>query len=234
MATSPLTLSRFQLNNLAEVCAIGTDRLHTAADHLNSASLVLAKDKVDAMLAESVGKQAGEQLSQFLFGVLASYRQNPNEADTVLRRITDYAASHPDEKGMGSWPACRPALELLLGSQSVKLSAKALDVSYDFERVYIGGRFLTTVRPVFDEARMKIMGAAIVQTLRVEFFSGDASPSNLSIAMDRRDIEQLRNSCDEALRKSDVAYRTARDEWGIPAVISGSEGDHSPDEGHLT
>ena len=234
MPTSPPTLSKFQLSNLVEVCAIGPGGLSAAADRLDAADLVLAKGKVDSMLAESVGVSAGEELSRFLFGVMANYRQNPDVADAVLQRITDYAASHPDERGMVSWPACRPAVERLLGSQSIKLAAKAIDVSYDFERVYGGGRFLTTMRPVFDEERIEIMGVAVVQTLRIEFFSGDAAPANLSIAMDRLDIKQLRRSCDEALRKSDVAYRTATEGWGIPTVISGDSEDEAPTDGQLT
>ena len=92
-------------------------------------------------------------------------------------------------------------------TQSVSLAAKALDISYDFEIVFLTGRWLcTSVRPVFDDDREGIVAPAIVQTLRLEFLASNGIRSNISIAMDADDIKQLRReSRDPAYKKGRIA-----------------------------
>lgn len=223
MSTPSPTLTQNQMSNLAKVCSIGADGVQAAADAVEGAGFVLAKVQIEKLISEAVGEQAGNELATFLFGVTVGSRQDPAVPDMILRRISDYMATQPADSPYRAWDACRPHLARLLGSQSVRLAAKAVDVSYDFERIYLQGRFVTSMRPVFDEAREEIMGAAIVQTLRLEYFSGNEAPTTLSIALDRADIEQLRQSCDEALRKGTAASRQATVQWKLPVIMSGED-----------
>ena len=101
------------------------------------------------------------------------------------------------------------------------LAAKAIDISYDFERVYITGRLLTSVRPVFDDPREEIIGWTVVQTLRLEFVAANGDQSSISIAMDADDIRQLKKECDVALVKAEKARAEMESKLRVDAIITG-------------
>jgi hypothetical protein len=107
--------------------------------------------------------------------------------------------------------------------RSIGAAAKALDVSYDFERIYTAGRFLTSVRPIFDDARERILGTTVVQTLRLEYSLSNGDPGSLSFALDKADIRQLMQSCAEALRKADITLHDLKNVWGIPTIMPGED-----------
>lgn len=213
-------LSRSQQDNLAAVCKIGSVALQAVADELESAGFVISKDKITDLMDKTVGPDRGAELAGFVFGVVAGYRRNKDAAKAALRTIDQFVASGGEPDGpLSTWAACRPALERLLSSESVRLAAKALDVSYDFERVYMDGRFLTSLRPVFDEGREVIKGATVVQTLRLDYLASDGLQATLSLALDSTDIENLKQSCDDALKKAEAILNKATEEWKLPTIM---------------
>ncbi len=215
-------LTAYQKRNLAEVCAIGSESLRKVADGLEAQGLLLAKTRIEEVINEIVGDGQGSELSSFLFGLIVGVRQDETAVERMLTTISEFvSSSNAEDVRYEAWPSCRPEIVRLLGSQSIRLATKALEVSYDFERIFMNARFLTSIRPVFDEDRENIMGAAIVQTLRLDYFAAAGGEITLSIAMDRADIERLRMSCDQALRKAQAAYHKTASEWGLPTIMSG-------------
>jgi hypothetical protein len=224
MAAQGPRLSRSQEENLAAICAIGKDGLQRVADRLQAGGLLIHRSKIEEIITGQVGQELGPELARFVFGIAIGFRQDSSAPEAMLDRINAMVEQLPDrDVRFPGWKDCQVLLAQLLTSRSVRLAAKALEVSYDFERLYQAGRFLTTLRPVFDEMRQEILGATIVQTLRLEFFSAPGDLSSISIALDRGDIEQLRRSCDEALRKADITYEKASTVWGLPTVIPGED-----------
>ena len=215
-------LSRTQQDGIASICAIGADKLSRVAARLNQVDLMIDKGRIQAVMVEEVGKAEGEELLQFLFALAVGARQDRSAPFATLDRISSFVRQRQQEdERLAVWPECQPVLAELLNSNSIRAAAKALDVSYDFERVYQAGRFITSVRPIFDDARERILGAAIVHTLRLEYTAVTGEFSTISISLDGGDIEQLQQSCAEALRKGAIAANDAETSWGLPTFIPG-------------
>ena len=85
------------------------------------------------------------------------------------------------------------------------LSAKALDISYDFERVYASARFLTNIRPVYTEEHDAIIGATVVHTLRLDYVAANGEDGSISLAIDQDDIIKLQDACKDAVSKASLA-----------------------------
>jgi hypothetical protein len=223
MAQQP-RLTQSQEESLKAICAVGRDGLQRVATALMARGLTISRQKIQQLMIDELGDEPGQVLANFLFGVVIGAREDSLAPNHTLRRINDIIVADDErEIKFPGWDACLPALTDLLESRSIRLSEKALSVSYDFERVYQAGRFLTTVRPIYDDTRQEILGATIVQTLRLEFFSSSGESSNLSIALDRADIEELKRSCEDALRKADVAFQKVSGEWRLPTIMPGHE-----------
>jgi hypothetical protein len=217
-------LSDSQKRDIAVACAIGGSRLDLLAAKVASQKVTIRRSKIEAILQDELGQEQGEALAHLVFGIAGTFRRSDATAKGVLDNLTSSinALSNDDPRFL-TWDACRPGLERLLATQSVYLSAKAIDISYDFERVYITGRLLTSVRPVFDEPRQEIKGSTIVQTLRVEFVAPNGDQSSISIALDADDIKQLRKECDQALSKAEKAKAEMQRRFELEAIIPGEE-----------
>lgn len=217
-------LSPSQRDDLAAVCEIGAAPLEKIAAKIDVQKLTISRSKIETVLRENLGPEKGAAVARVAFGIAASFRRTVSTAHEVLDRITPTieAVSQEDSR-LKAWAACRVGLERLLATQSVSLAAKALDISYDFERVYIAGRLLTSIRPVFDDPRENIMGSTIVQTLRIEFVAANGDQASISIALDADDIKQLMNECKRAINKAAKAKNEMEIKFGLDAIIPGEE-----------
>lgn len=136
---------------------------------------------------------------------------------------TAISSSSDKDERLAAWSECGDALKELLNSRSLRLAAKALDISYDFERVYVAGRVLTSVRPVFNDDRNDIVGSTVVQTLRLEFLAPDGDQSNISVAMDMEDLRRLQEECKRAIEKARIARDRIEKDSRMEAIIPGEE-----------
>lgn len=224
MALPRIRLSPAQRDDLAVICRLGKDRLSEVAEVIEGLKSTIKRDKIDAALRETVRSEtAARALSRFLFGLAGAFRQNlstPEESIEAVSRAVDEARDSRFE----NWEQCRPAITRLLKNQSVSLAAKALNISYDFERLYIAGRLVTSIRPVFDDPREEILGSTIVQTLRIEFADSGGHHRSISIAMDLDDIQQLLKSCQSALKKAAKAKSLMEDGRRLlEAIVPGED-----------
>lgn len=217
-------LTPSQRADLAIACEIGAEKLALIADRVTSGQLTIRRSKIEAVICEEVGEDRGAALGRLVFGIAGTFRRSMSTPAEFLGRLdVSMAPGSSDADRLAAWPDCRPALQRLLETQSVILAAKALDVSYDFERVYLAGRLLTSVRPIFDEPREEIVGSTVVQTLRVEFFAPNGDQSSISIALDAEDINKLKEECERAISKAEKAKEKIEKDCGIEAIIPGEE-----------
>src|SRR5206468_2991943 len=100
------------------------------------------------------------------------------------------------------------------------LYAKARDLAFDFERLYTRARILTDIRPIYDDPRNAIVGADIIQSLRLDYVSSDGDTKTITIALDIPDLEQLKKCCEDALQKSEVARKLIEGS-GLEVVLPG-------------
>jgi hypothetical protein len=98
---------------------------------------------------------------------------------------------------------------------SLRLTAKASDVSTDAQHVFYTAKILTDARPVFNESGTEIEAAVIIHNLLIHY--GDASDhKNFFVTLDANDVKELRLVLDRAdakakalqsiLKRSGVSY----------------------------
>jgi len=107
-------------------------------------------------------------------------------------------------------------LRVLLSVKSIALSNKAYSLRAEQERIFLDGRVLTDVRPVFAEDLNDPLPAALIcHTLRLTYeVAGKAENQEFFLAMGSKDLESLKDALERAMKKSMVLKKT------IPSVVS--------------
>lgn len=110
----------------------------------------------------------------------------------------------------------------LLDSKSIYYSAKALDLAFDREKIFTRSRILTDIRPVFTDDVDEVVGAVVVQALRIDYFSEDGIHS-ISLSLGSKDVAALLRACQRAVLKSQENVALARRLGSIDAFAAGDE-----------
>jgi hypothetical protein len=222
MAVKRSRLTNSQEESVAAICEIGPSKLKQIFSRLETHDLIISVEEIRSLIIDNVGADLGEHLATFLFGVAVAHRRDEASPATTLQSISELVKKSPKVPNIDVWEACQPIVESLLNSRSLRAATKALSVAYDFERLYLDGRFLTSMRPIFDPPREEIIGAVVVQTLRLEYTSTDGGRSTISLALDKADLEQLKTSCERALKKAQTLKRSTT-KWALPTFSPGEK-----------
>ena len=121
------------------------------------------------------------------------------------------------EEDWKKWATVSSPLKELFELDTVRLSAKALDLSYEHTQLLQRARIVTDIRPVFNKDASQLCGTVISHSLLLRF---DDPQGNhvLNLAVDETDIKDLVKQCERALAKS----KTARDRLegaSIPTIM---------------
>jgi hypothetical protein len=224
MLAPRIRLTAAHKDELALACELGPGKLKAIAHAIDAAEFTIRRSQIEETIKAQIGPEKGVVLARLLFGIAGIFRRTSLSAADALDRVEQSLNKDDSEDTrFGNWNECRAQLKLILETRSLSLAAKALDISYDFERVYLAGRLLTSVRPVFDEQRNEIFGSTIVQTLRLEFLAPNGDQSSISVAMDLDDIHKLRDECQRAINKAATAKARVERDCGFEAIIPGEE-----------
>ncbi|MBL4692303.1 MAG: hypothetical protein JKY92_03140 [Magnetovibrio sp.] len=90
------------------------------------------------------------------------------------------------------------------------------------ENMLTDSSIITDIRPVFNDSRSGILGSIITFTMMLELSSQD-SDKRVSIAMDLKDVEELKRSCEMAIEKGKEAQSVMQDKCGFDTFIMGEE-----------
>ena len=217
-------LTPSQADDIAIVCELGPAGILAAKQRVDAGSPTIRQTSASDLLDADLPANVGPSLTNVVFGLSSLWSRDPGKVSEVLSEITKaISRDYGKDSRFSNWDECVPALEELFRSDSIFLSAKAADISYDFERVLTASRVLTSLRPVYDPSRTNIVGVTVVQTLRLEFISSDGRPSNLSFALDIDDLTELRDACEDGLTKLRLAKETANNKWSLEAIVVGDD-----------
>ena len=203
---------------------MGAEGLRLAKSRIDAQEITVKYKSVLELLSQSLSPATAAALKNVVFGLSSAWSRDLSKVQDVvdaLSRALD--AEYHNDIRFAKWRECIQPLVELFNTESVFLSAKAIDVSYDFERVLTSCRVLTSMRPVYNVARSDILGVTVVQTLRLEYVSSEGISSNISIALDIDDLENLRNACIDGLKKAELARESAEEKWSIEAIVAGEE-----------
>lgn len=99
-------------------------------------------------------------------------------------------------------------LASLLGLRAIDLSAKALSVLFEQQRVFQAARVLTDIRPVFNYDALELpTSAVLIHNLKIEYLE-DGEAKEFFVAMDRKDLRKLQDVLERANHK-EVSIKTA-------------------------
>jgi hypothetical protein len=154
-----------------------------------------------------------ESVQAIVLVVLSLYAQLKFHGWTIGDLATGVSSSEdlplaadegPEEVDMAARLADR--LKVLLGLQSVVTTARALDLLTENEHLFHSARVLTDIRPVFsDDPKEAPKGALVTETLKVEYFD-EGTINSLYLALSRAELQNLRDTVDRALAKSDTVH----------------------------
>lgn len=93
-------------------------------------------------------------------------------------------------------------IEATLGSAAILHRAKAYLLQLEHDRVYLGARVITQLRPIFDDdATQGPRGAIMTHVLRVDTFARGQRGESFYFGMDDDDLDELKAVVDRAIDK---------------------------------
>lgn len=225
-----LEIGETQLADLKRVCSLGPDVVAAIGDRLeNLQKPTLRPGQLIEIIQDTLNgnSEAAESVCRQSLALNGLMRQAGLSLDKIASGIDNAIEEFAEEEPQLSkdWKLCRDAFLRVVSTRAARLTAKAIDLSYDFANLFRRGRILTDVRPLFNQSNDDIEGVVISYTLRLRYdnVGGD---HDLSLAMDQRDLDQLLLECQRAIKKG----KTAKDKMGkldLPAFITGEQNDGS-------
>ena len=224
MSAPRLRLTTSQRDGLAQLLELGPNLLSLLAERLESQTFTIRREVVEKTIVEIAGPERGPTVARLLFGLAGSFRRSFMTPDDLVAGIGNAVETvYKNEARFSAWSDCKDAVLRLLTVRSLALAAKAIDISYDFERVYTSGRVLTSIRPVFDEDRDALVGSTVVQTLRIDYVSSGGDAGSISLALDLNDVKNLQDACEAAIRKAGKSKEKIEASCKFEVIIPGEE-----------
>lgn len=190
---------RTPLRALAELPGDAAERLVTA---VTGAAPLRDVGELERIVQDALSEQSSQADFEWLVAALVSLRGRLR--DVPLKDVVEGAASSQDlELPVTAQEALREHLLALLSSIALSSTANAIELLTQNERNYRTARVLTDIRHVFtDDANERPVGAVIIEVLAIQTWNGDGEAETLHVAMDERDLEELREAMERALVKT--------------------------------
>lgn len=157
---------------------------------------------IQVAMTEAVGDE-GAGLAAALLSIRGLFRTMPAaELATMLSAVRDLDLDPDERENLGE------RVRALLVTDVLSTTAVAVDLQTQNERNYQSARILTDLRPVFaDDLDEAPTGGVIVETLQLQTWSRDGTVETIFVAMDEKDLTQLRVAVDRALKKTATLRR---------------------------
>lgn len=228
-----LQLAEQQLADLKTVCALGPLVLARVADILEGISPPPLRAESllrEIKLALGENAEVAESLSRQAISFNGLMRQTGLTISDVLGGISDAIErdASDDTAFLGNWKAVEQHFKRIVTCGGARLTANAIDLSYDYANLYRRGRILTDIRPLFNEPGDAVEGAVVSFTLRLRYDSVDGD-HDISIVMDERDVKQLVEQCQRSLVKATTAQKTMS-KLNVPTFITGERNNDVSDD----
>jgi len=117
--------------------------------------------------------------------------------EEFARDTAQFLARSEDKPKDYDQPAFERRLVSLLGVESLILSARAVDIQHEFEKLFMSARIVSDIRTVFGVSVVRPAGAMIVHNLKIRYLE-DGQLKESFFALDNADLENLRRVLDRA------------------------------------
>jgi hypothetical protein len=178
---------------------------------------VATRSKLLASLTEKLSELDFDKASSLLDALLSlnAFRASHSySVEDVAEAVS--VADGLREDGVDSGQFAR-RLTNVLGTATVTLTAKALDVGAADERIYHSSRIVTDVRPIFEDDPSKPpVSAVVVHSLQVTYHK-DNRIESFHVALDDTDLTKLKEVVDRASGKA-ASLRAFLESAGLTAA----------------
>jgi hypothetical protein len=193
---------------LIKIRTLGEAHLNELIAALETAPPVLQRKELTALLASKTSGSTEAELDQILgtlIGMLSTLFQFDLSSAEFAERVCRAMEESENEALRISRKECdsfKHRLVKLLDLEPLLYPAKAFNVLYDHDRVFVHARAVTDVRAVFgSDTEVPPKAAAIVHMLNITCQRGDGE-ENVYVALDSQDVESLITTLQRALSKT--------------------------------
>lgn len=159
-----------------------------------------------------------------ILGLSILRREKKASADEIVSALDKaFTASNWDDIKKSKWSSVKPHISKLIYLDEFYMVAKAIDLSFDYQNLLNNICLVTDIRPVFNRKGSEIVGSIISQTLSLSYRSRDGRRYDITIALDEKDIENLKEECDRAIEKGEAARKLISGKVKIPSFHVGEE-----------
>jgi hypothetical protein len=226
--TPQIRLQKQHLADLQAIGEIGQEGLRKVV--AEAAKLPVApvhpKQLQEVIAKALVGDEAkADMLLRQVLSLHGMLRQLDLSADEVFSGLS--SGLRPEESGWSNeefenWKSASGSFRQLFELPIVRLSAKALDLSYEHSHLLQRARIITDVRPIFDHDATRIEASVISHKLMVRYDDVEGEHV-LSLSVDERDVKELIKQCERALRKAQTAKAQLEDKAGVKTLVPGKD-----------
>lgn len=175
------------------------------ADALAEATPVLRPESLAASIASTVSSLSEPALTE-LFSALTSLTGLGRLQNATVEEIAERLAASEDlETPKEERDRFAGRVAQTLDSRTVRILGKAVDLGTEHDKVFVGARVLTDVRPIFGEdAAQPPEGAVLSHTLKLEFVHDEGTLGNAYVVLDNEDLQALRKALERAEAKAET------------------------------
>lgn len=203
--------------NVPDAYAAALLSLHKIGDDQFAAVL----DAIDALggpsgthafaAAADASAQIGEETAETLLQVLLSIvdhaerqQEHPGGLIAEIAASPDLGLSDPDQERLAR------RVETLVGRSPTRLLHKSLSLLREHDSVFLDGKIVTDIRPVFgDEVSDGAETAVLTHSLKIEFVRADRR-DYFYVALDQDDLLRMKEAIDRAIAKTASLTKTLK------------------------
>jgi len=207
------------LRAIQPLASIQSDKFRALLGELSEslvASLTIEADiakRLNGIAVIPVTPAEREGLAEALVG-LHYLRLAVQSDDELVAEVKNAWIENGTSAGEDRLATLEVNLRELLQIKVLRASIKALSLISDYDKLYVGGRIFTDVRPVFDvNVSDTMLASLVVHTLKISVRE-DGRPKTIYVAIDSQDLTELRETIDRALEKASVISNRIRSSAG--------------------
>lgn len=219
-----LRLNTDQILDWKNIARLSLDDLSKFNDALNEHKnpIIVASNLVKCGAASIPDHEIAKALVRQLLSLCSAQRSIQFTGEQILADVFANFESEEEQETLDALNTIKRPILSLLEDRSFVLSAKALHLSFDQDKLLVSSNVITDIRPVFDDAREKILGGVILLSIRLEFIVNGERQS-VCVSVDENDVSMLAEQLKTGLRKAAAAKLLFLKEIKKDAFIVGEE-----------
>jgi len=187
--------------------------------------------EIQKKLSDALGvtPTSGEALLRQLLALHGMVRQltlTPDELFKGLSASFQNLDGDWTKEDYERWAGISGLVREMFELEVVRLSAKALDLSYEHPELLQRARILTDIRPVFNSDASEICGTVISHSLMIRYDNIEGNHV-INLSVDEKDIHELIRQCERALKKSMTTQEHLKKATNLPPIVPGKESNES-------